>query len=75
MFTLDDFNYVDQDNDPMANVLITQLPTDGTLTLGDGQGNDVPITAPDRISRAEIEAGLLKYTPPADENGDDYTSL
>ena len=24
VFTLDDFNYVDQDNDPMASVLITQ---------------------------------------------------
>ena len=70
VFTLDDFNYVDQDNDPMASVLITQGPRLGELTL-----NDVPITDPTRISRADIEAGLLKYTPPADENGDDYTAF
>ena len=42
----------------------------GELTL-----NDVPITDPTRISRADIEAGLLKYTPPADENGNDYTAF
>ena len=70
VFTLDDFNYVDQDNDPMASVLITQGPLLGELTL-----NDVPITDPTRISRADIEAGLLKYTPPADENGNDYTAF
>ena len=70
VFTLGDFNYVDQDNDPMASVLITQGPLLGELTL-----NDVPITDPTRISRADIEAGLLKYTPPADENGNDYTAF
>ncbi|MDA8776717.1 cadherin-like domain-containing protein, partial [Alphaproteobacteria bacterium] len=70
VFTLDDFNYVDQDNDPMASVLITQGPLLGELTL-----NDVPITDPTRISRADIEAGLLKYTPPADENGNEYTAF
>jgi hypothetical protein len=70
VFTLGDFNYVDQDNDPMASVLITQGPLLGELTL-----NDVVITDPVRISRADIEAGLLKYTPPADENGNDYTAF
>ena len=75
VFTLDDFNYVDQDNDPMASVLITQGPLLGELTLVDDQGNDTPITAPIRILRADIEAGLLKYTPPADENGNDYTAF
>ncbi|MCH1568677.1 MAG: Ig-like domain-containing protein, partial [Alphaproteobacteria bacterium] len=75
VFVLDDFNYVDLDNDPMASVLITQLPNDGTLTLGDGQGNDAPITAPLRISRANIESGLLTYTPALNDNGDDYTAF
>ena len=37
--------------------------------------NDVQITDLTRISRADIEAGLLKYTPPADENGNDYTAF
>jgi hypothetical protein len=70
VFTLGDFNYVDQDNNPMASVLITQGPLLGELTL-----NDVVITDPVSISRADIEAGLLKYTPPADENGNDYTAF
>ena len=70
VFTLDDFNYVDQNNDPMASVLITQGPLLGELTL-----NDVVITDVTRISRADIEAGLLKYTPPADDNGDAYTAF
>ena len=70
VFTLDDFNYVDQDHDPMASVLITQGPLLGELTL-----NDVPITDSRHISRADIEAGLLKYTPPADENGNAYTAF
>ena len=70
VFTLDDFNYVDQDNDPMASVLITQGPLLGELTL-----NDVVITDVTRISRADIEAGLLKYTPPLNDNGDTYTAF
>jgi hypothetical protein len=65
-----DFNYVDQDNDPMASVLITQGPLLGELTL-----NDVVITDPVSISRADIEAGLLKYTPPLNDNGNAYTAF
>jgi hypothetical protein len=70
VFTLDDFNYVDADNDPMASVLITQGPPLGQLTL-----NDVPISNATLISRADIEAGLVKYTPPTDQNGNDYTAF
>jgi hypothetical protein len=70
VFTLNDFNYVDQDNDPMASVLITQVPRLGELTR-----NDVVITDPVRISRADIEAGLLKYTPPLNDNGNAYTAF
>ena len=67
-FTLNDFNYVDQDNDPLSSVLIVELPRDGQLTL-----NGEPVEGPQRITRSDIESGLLVYTPPENENGEEYT--
>ena len=67
-FTLDDFNYVDEDNDQLDNVLIIQVPGEGQLTL-----NGDPVEGPQRISRADIENGLLVYTPPENENGQEYS--
>ena len=71
VFTLDDFNYVDEDNDPLDSVYLTQGPLLGQLMLHE----TLITTDPVYVSRAAIEAGLLKYTPPAEENGNDYTAF
>ena len=72
-FTADDFSYTDTDNDALASVKITGLPTAGTLTL-DGTAiadTDLPKT----VAAADLTASKLKYSPPADANGTGYASF
>ncbi|HCO27343.1 MAG TPA: hypothetical protein DIT97_31695, partial [Gimesia maris] len=69
-FTLDDFNYSDVEGDALASVQITSLETGGALQLS---GTDV---IPDQvITKADIEAGNLKFVPVADANGTPYASF
>ena len=68
-FAATDFNYSDSDGDTLASVKITELPAagKGTLTL-DGTAitsTDLPKT----VTKAELDDGKLKYTPPANANG------
>ena len=74
-FAATDFNYSDSDGDTLASVKITELPAagKGTLTL-DGTAitsTDLPKT----VTRAELDDGKLKYTPPANANGNDLASF
>ncbi|QDT92372.1 hypothetical protein Pan161_40390 [Gimesia algae] len=69
-FTLDDFNYSDVEGDALATVQITSLETAGSLQLS---GNDVILDQV--ITRADIEAGNLKFVPVADANGTPYDSF
>ena len=74
-FSAREFNYSDSDSDTLASVKITELPAAGrgTLTL-DGPAitlADLPKT----ITRAELDDGKLKYSPPADANGNGYASF
>ncbi|TWX67881.1 tandem-95 repeat protein [Colwellia demingiae] len=69
-FTLSEFGYNDVDGDPLVHINITQIPTDGILTL-----NGKSITANQQIDKADIVAGHLIFTPTHDENGSQYAHL
>ena len=72
-FDAGDFNFTDEDTgDTLASVKITSLPASGkgSLTL-DGSA----VSADQVVSRADIDADKLVYTPPANANGDDYASF
>ena len=73
MFTAADFGFSDP-NDSPANawlaVKITTLPGAGTLT-----DNGVAVTAGQFVSVADINAGLLMFTPAANANGTGYASF
>ncbi len=54
----------------MLSVRITSLPAVGSLRL-----NNVPVTVNQEISAADLSAGLLKFTPVANDNGVNYASF
>src|SRR5262249_30250122 len=67
VFTAADFGFSDPNDTPANSFLaveITTLPGVGTLT-----DNGVVVTAGQFISAAEINAGLLVFTPAANANG------
>ena len=72
-FTAADFGFSDP-NDAPANALlavkITTLPGAGSLTLG-----GVAVTLGQWVSLADINAGLLAFTPAANANGAGYASF
>ena len=67
-FSTDDFLFEDIDGDSLDHITISDLPLNGTLTLG---GN--PVNPGDQILPADI--GQLVFTPDADENGNDYATF
>src|SRR6185503_20222763 len=72
-FTAADFGFSDPNDSPanaLAAVEITTLPGAGSLTL-DG----IAVTAGQFVSVADINAGLLKFTPAANANGNGYASF
>ena len=69
-FTAADFNFSDIDGDTLAGVGITSLETAGSLQL-----NSVDVSLNQLISKADIDAGRLKFMPAADENGTGYDSF
>ena len=69
-FTAADFNFSDIDGDTLASVKITSLETVGALQLS---GADVTLNQV--ISRADIDAGNLKFVPVGDQNGTGYDSF
>ena len=70
-FGAGDFNFsgVDMD-DTLAGMTLVTLPANGTLTL-DGTA----VTADQTVTRVDINAGKLRYTPPANANGPGYASF
>ena len=72
-FATSDFGFTDP-NDTPANTLlavkITTLPGAGSLKL-----NNVAVTAGHTVAVADINAGLLKFTPVANANGTGYTNF
>ena len=72
-FGVGDFNFSDTDaGDGLASVEITSLPASGKGSL---MLNGSAVTADQVVSRADIDADELVYTPPANANGDDYASF
>ena len=72
-FSAAQFSYADEDDDVLSSVKITALPTAGTLKL-DG----TPIASgalPKAVAAADLAAGKLTYTPPANANGAGYASF
>jgi hypothetical protein len=72
-FAAADFGFSDPNDAPPNTffaVKITTLPGLGVLT-----NNNVAVNAGDFVSVANINAGLLKFTPAANGNGTPYTSF
>ncbi len=65
-----DFGFTDVDGHVLKAVHITSLPVAGALKLG-----STPVTAGQIVSRADLDAGKLVYTPVADANGATYAAL
>ncbi len=70
VFSLSDFPFSDVDGDPLAEVRIDSLPTDGTLLI-DGS----PLSVNAVLSAAAISTGRLSFRPDANENGSPYTTF
>ena len=70
IFTAADFNFSDVDPDSLFSIQITVLETAGTLQLG---GVDVSLNQV--VSRVDIDAGQLRFTPQANANGAAYDSF
>ncbi|MBZ2169515.1 DUF4347 domain-containing protein, partial [Marinobacter sp. F4216] len=69
-FTAADFKFSDIDGDALASVQITSLESAGSLQL-----NGVDVTLNQVITKADIDAGNLTFTPVADANGTGYDSF
>ncbi len=71
VLTASDFGFADVDiGDSLQQVMITDLPANGSLTL-----NGVAVTDDQVISKADIDAGLLAFAPDADASGAGYSSF
>ena len=68
--TAADFGYTDADGDALAGVRIESLATNGRLEL-----NGVALAAGTVVSVADINNGLLRFVPDADEFGSPYGSF
>ncbi len=68
-----DFGFSDPNDSPanhFLSVKITTLPAAGTLT-----NNGSPVTASAYVTKADIDAGKLKFTPAPNANGTPYTTF
>ncbi|MYA68043.1 MAG: hypothetical protein F4Y22_12450, partial [Gammaproteobacteria bacterium] len=69
-FTADDFGFVDADEgDTLAGIRITALETAGALKFS------ADVTLDQVISKAQIDTGLLTFTPAANANGPGYATF
>ena len=72
-FTAANFNFSDTDtDDTLESVVFVTLPGSGKGTLA---LSGTAVSAGASVSRADIDAGNLKYTPPANSNGDAFASF
>ncbi|NOH78647.1 tandem-95 repeat protein [Vibrio sp. RE86] len=69
-FTTSEFGYSDADGDALSHITITQLPAHGTLML-----NGILVTTNQQISKADLDAGHLTFTPIHDQNGANYANI
>ena len=71
-FAYADFNYRDADRDRLSSVKIVTLPGTGKGTLKLGAAN---VSAGDSVTRAQLDAGNLKYAPPSSGTGTGFASF
>ena len=72
-FAAANFNFADTDSgDSLSSVKIVTLPAggQGTLTL-----NTANVSATAAVTKAQLDSGHFKYTPPANANGTGYASF
>ena len=69
-FTATDFGFADADGDTLASVKIVIVPTPGTLAL-DGTA----VLADAVVTKAQIDGGMLIFTPVAGASGNGYASF
>jgi len=65
-----DFSYSDTEGDPLVQVQITALPLNGNLAYNAGA-----VTLNQVISKADIDLGLLTYTPEPNTSGSGYADF
>ncbi|MFC7497697.1 Ig-like domain-containing protein [Enterovirga sp. GCM10030262] len=80
-FEQGDFGFSDPvEGDALQSVVITTLPAEGTILLRFDFGPpigflNIPVSAGQAVSVADIDAGNLFYQPAANGYGDDYASF
>ena len=75
-FTVANFNFRDADaGDTLAKVQITTLPTKGVLAYSSDGLIWTTVIRNQIITTADIDAGHLRFTPAADDNGVNYVSI
>ena len=71
ILTAADFNFsATTVGDTLASVRILTLPASGTLAL-----SGAAVTVNQLVTKAQLDAGNLVYTPPADAYGSGYASF
>ena len=78
-FSAADFNFEDADMDILVSVTLVELLADGAPTFEGALTFDDAVIAsgdlPKSVTKAELDAGKLVYTPPENANGDRYASF
>ena len=75
-FTAANFNFSDTDaGAALSSVKITSLPASGTGTLEVDGTVIASGDLPKAVTKVDIDANKLTYSPPADANGDDYATF
>ena len=64
------FGFTDIDGNTLTGVVIASLPLAGSLTL-----NGVAVGVGQEVSQADINAGLLRFAPVPNANGNGYASF
>ena len=75
-FAAANFNFTDTDSGAaLSSVKIVTLPTAGKGTLKLDGSAIAAADLPQTVTKADIDAGKLTYTPPANANGSGYASF
>ena len=69
-FSADDFGFEDTGGDVLASVTVVTPPAVGTLALG-----GAAVMAEQSVTKAQLDADTLTFTPVANAHGDDYTTF
>ena len=75
-FTAANFNFSDTDaGAALSSVKVTSLPASGKGTLKVDGTVIASGDLPKAVTKVDIDANKLTYTPPANDNGDDYATF